>query len=133
MRHLTVTGSLHGRAHRPDALGHQRRLAHQARAEAAALHAIARAAAIQIDLVVAELRSGARRAGQLVGIAAAELQRHRVLGRMEFQQARSIAPHDRRRGDHLGVQQRARAQQPQEIAAVPVRVVHHRRDVNSSV
>ena len=32
---------------------------------------------------------------------------------------------NRGRGDHFGVEQCTRAQQPQEVAAVPVRVVHH--------
>ena len=76
--------NLHGRAHRADAFGDQRRLGHQARAEPAALHAIARAAAIEIDLVITELRADARSLGQLVRIAAAELERDRMLRGMEF-------------------------------------------------
>jgi hypothetical protein len=54
---------LHGLAHRGHAFCDERWLTHQARAEATALHAIARAAAIQIDLVIAELCSRARGAG----------------------------------------------------------------------
>ena len=48
-------------------------------------------------------------------------------------QARGIAAHDCRRGDHLGVEQRAGTQQPQEIAAVPVRVVHHGCNAATSI
>ena len=39
--------------HRPDAFGDQRRLGHQAGAETAGLHPLGRAAAVEIDLVVA--------------------------------------------------------------------------------
>jgi hypothetical protein len=43
-----------GGLHRGDAVADQRRLRHQAGAEAAVLHAVGRAAGIQIDLVKAE-------------------------------------------------------------------------------
>ena len=128
MRHFTVTGTCTAARIAPTHSATSDGSRHQARAEPAALHAIARAAAIQIDLVVAELLTDARRARQLLRIAAAELQRHRMLGRMEFEQARSIAADDRGRGDHFRVEQCARAQQPQEIAAMPVRVIHHWSD-----
>ena len=48
------------RLHRGDAIADQRRLRHQAGAEAALLHAVRRAADIEIDLVVAEIRADAR-------------------------------------------------------------------------
>jgi hypothetical protein len=44
----------HRRAHRGDAVGDQRRLLHQAGAEAAGLHAVGRATHVEVDLVVAE-------------------------------------------------------------------------------
>ncbi len=46
--------------HRGDAIADQRGLRHQAGAEAALLHAVRRAADIEIDLVVAEIRADAR-------------------------------------------------------------------------
>ena len=46
--------------HRGDAIADQRRLRHQAGAEAALLHAIRRAADVEIDLVVAEVRADPR-------------------------------------------------------------------------
>ena len=53
IRCLTVTGTRDRVAHRLDAVGDQRRLGHQAGAERAALHALARAAAVEVDLGVA--------------------------------------------------------------------------------
>ena len=51
----------HRRAHRRHALGDQLRLAHQAGAEAAGLHAVGRAADVEVDLVIAELLADPRR------------------------------------------------------------------------
>src|SRR2546430_5242382 len=45
---------------------------HQAGAEGAARHALARTAAVEVDLVVARLLAGARRRRQLARLAAAE-------------------------------------------------------------
>jgi hypothetical protein len=42
------------------------------------------------------------------GIAAAELQRDRMLLRIEVEMARHVAVQERRRGHHLGIQARAR-------------------------
>ena len=52
------------RGHRRDAFGDQRRLAHQAGAETAALHPVGRAAAIEVDLVIAEIGADSRRLGE---------------------------------------------------------------------
>src|SRR2546430_17494862 len=91
---------------------------HQAGAEGAARHALARTAAVEVDLVVARLLAGARRRRQLARLAAAELQRDRMLLGIEGQQPRTIAVQDRRRRDHLGVEQHVRRETAQEIAAV---------------
>ena len=79
--------------HRRDAVGDERRLAHQAGAEAAVLHPVGRAADVEVDLVIAEIRADARRSGEVARIGAAELQRDRMLRRLEAEQARA-----RRRG-----------------------------------
>src|SRR5690606_16353777 len=63
----------------------QRRLAHQAGAEAARLHTVGRAADVQVDLVIAEGRADAGRLGQLLRLGPAQLQRHRVLDGVEPQ------------------------------------------------
>ena len=73
------------RLHRGDAVADQRRLRHQAGAEAAFLHAVRRAADIEIDLVVAEVRADAR-----------ALARARA-GRSRRAAARPDAPPDRSR------------------------------------
>ena len=120
-----------GVAHRLDAIGDDRRLRHQARAEAARLHALGRAAAIEIDLVVAPALAESRAGGELAGIAAAELQRERMLGRVEIEVVRDVAVRERPARDHLGVEARARRDEAQEEPAVPVGPVHHRRDAEA--
>ena len=55
--------------HRGDAVGHKLGLAHETRAEAAALHPVGRAAAIEIDFVIAEVRPDPRRFGEPRGSA----------------------------------------------------------------
>ena len=59
-RHRNLDRRFHG----GDAIGDQRRLRHQAGAEAALLHPVGRTADIEIDLVVAELFADARRLRQ---------------------------------------------------------------------
>jgi hypothetical protein len=118
-------------AHRGDQPRDQRGLGHQARAEAAGAHALGRAAAIEVDLGVAPALAelgGVRERGR---IAAAELQRDRMLGRIEVEVARHVAVRERGRGDHLGVEPRVRADLAVEVAAVPVGPLHHRRDAEA--
>ena len=128
MRHFTVTGIADRRLHGGDAVADQCRLHHQAGAEAALLHAVGRAADIEIDLVVAEVLADARRFGERRGIAAAELQRDRMLERVEAEQPRAVAAQHRAGGEHLGVDQRAAREQAMEEPAMPVGPFHHRGD-----
>jgi len=58
-------------------------LRHQAGAEAALLHPVGRAADIEVDLVIAQVGADARALRQRRRIAAAELQRDRMLERVE--------------------------------------------------
>ena len=58
----------------------------------------------------------------------AELQRQRMLGRVETQQPRPVAVQHRARREHLGIKQRPPRQQPMEEPAMPVGPFHHRRD-----
>ena len=118
-------------AHRRDALRHERRLAHQARPEAAGLHALRRTAAIEVDLVVAPPLAKPRRMRELGRIAAAKLQRNGLLGRIEVEMPRHVAVRKRRRGDHLGVEARVLRQLAMEEPAMPVRPVHHRGDAEA--
>ena len=121
----------YGVAHRLDAIGDDSRLRHQARAEAAGLHALGRAAAVEIDLVVTPALAELRARGELAWIAAAELQRERMLGRVEIEVVRNVAVLERAARDHLGVETRARRDQAQEVSAVPIGPVHHRRDADA--
>ena len=72
--------------HRRDQVGNQLRLGHEAGAEAALLHAIGRAADVEIDLVVAEVLADRGSLGELGWIRAAELQGDGMLLRGEGQQ-----------------------------------------------
>ena len=110
------------------AVGHQRGLGHQARPKRAALHPLARAAAVQVDLVVAPGFACLSALRQIMRLAAAELQRHRVLLSIELQMPRHIAMNQRARGDHLGIEQRVLGQQTVKVAAMAIRPVHHGGD-----
>jgi hypothetical protein len=68
-RHRNRDARLHG-AH---ALGDQLWLGHQTGAERTALHAVARASDVEVDLVIALLATHVRRARELLRIAPAEL------------------------------------------------------------
>ena len=121
------------RFHRGDAIGDQRRLRHQAGAEAAFLHAVGRTADIEIDLVIAEIGADARRSGKRRRLAAAELQRHRMLERIEAEQARAVAAQHRAGGEHFGIDQRAAREQAMEEPAMPVGPFHHRGDAEAAI
>ena len=114
--------------HGGDARRDQLRLGHQAGAEAALLHAVRRAADIEIDLVVAVGLADRRRLAERHGIGAAELQRHGMLDLVHAEQARAVAVQDGRGGHHLGVEQRMTRELAVEGPAVPVRPIHHRSD-----
>ncbi len=117
-------GVLHGR----HAIGDHLRRGHQDRTKGAGLHAVAWTAAVQVDLVITPGGGQPRGLGQFRRVRSAQLQRHRVFGGVVIQQARPVAVDDRRRGDHLGVQQRTARHQPVEPPTVAVGPVHHRRD-----
>ncbi len=116
------------RLHGGNAVTDQLRLGHQTRAEAALLHALGGTPDIEVDLIVAVVRDDARARGQLARIAAAQLDRDRMLGRIEGQKPGTVAVEHRAGGDHLGIDQRAAGEQTMEEPAVPIGPFHHRRD-----
>src|SRR6185437_6483524 len=61
-------------------------------------------------------------------VRSAELQRHRMLARIEAQQPGTVAVQHRAGGQHLGVEHGARGQGPVQDAAMPVCPVHHGGD-----
>ncbi len=123
---LDRDGNVHRALHRCDALGDQRRLRHQAGAEAAVLHPVRRTADIEIDLVIAEILADLRRGREIARIRAAELQRHRMLAGIETKQPPAVAMNDGAGRQHLRVEPRAPRHQTVEDAAMPVGPVHHR-------
>ena len=114
-----------GGAHRRDAGGDGRRLGHQAGAEAAGLHPVARAADIHVDLGIAPVGADGGGAGHRLGVAAAELQRHRMLGLGEAEDALAVAMQHRPGRHHLGVQPDAARDLAQEESLMAVSPVHH--------
>ena len=94
--------------HRRDAIGDQRRLRHQAGAEAAVLHPVRRTADIEIDLVIAEILADPRGGREIARIGAAELQRDRMLARVEAEQPRAVAMNDGAGRQHLRVERARR-------------------------
>ena len=72
-------GYRNGRLHCRNAFAHERRLRHQASAEAAVLHPVGRTADIEIDFIEAAICADARASGKRSRIGAAELQRQRML------------------------------------------------------
>jgi hypothetical protein len=105
-------GNGDGFAHGDHALRDDLRFRHQARAEAAALDAVARTAYVEVDFVVTVLLTELCRARKQFRVGATKLQRDRMLEVIEPQQAIEVAVNERVGRHHLGVQQRARAQQP---------------------
>ncbi|MNN33453.1 hypothetical protein D3C81_1472140 [compost metagenome] len=113
--------------HRLHAVSHQRRMPHQAGADHVVLHPVAGAADVEVHLVVTGFLGHPRTGRQLRRHAAAELQGQRMLGWVVAEIALPVAMQQRAGGDHLGIEQRVLREQTQEIAAVPVGPIHHRR------
>jgi hypothetical protein len=89
------------------------------------LHALGRAAAIEVHLVIPEAFGNARRLGQLLWLAAAELQDNRMLCFIKADQSLAITMDQRIRRHHFRPQQRAFRQAPMKRPAMPVSPVHH--------
>ena len=109
MRHLTVTGTVQLSPIAATRSATSSGSRHQAGAEPPRLHAVRRAADIEIDLVVAELGADARGLGELRRIAAANLQGDGMLIHVELEQPLPVAAQHRVRRHHLGVEQRVLA------------------------
>ena len=120
-------GHAHHIQHGLDTVSHQLRLGHQAGPESAALHPLAGATAVEVDLVIAPLLTQLGGQRQVSRLAAAQLQGQRMLFGIEAQMPRHIAVQERTGGDHLGVEQRVAREQAVKVTAMPVRPIHHRR------
>ena len=114
--------------HGGDAIADERRLGHQAGAEAARLDAVGRAADIEIDLVIADFLGDAGGLGEGRRLGAAQLQGDRVFIGGKAKQAVAVAETHGVGRHHLAVKQRMTGQLPVEHAAMAVRPLHHRRD-----
>ena len=113
--------------HGLDAIGHQSGLGHQTSTKGPSLHALRRAAAIQIDLAIAPTLTPLGGLGQIGRLTAADLQGQRMFRRVMVQVPGHIAMQQSACGHHLGVQPSMAGDQAMEITAMPVRPIHHRR------
>src|SRR5262249_8459855 len=109
----------------------QRRLGHQAGAEATLLHPVRWTAGVEIDFVVAKIGGNARTCSQRAWIAAADLQRQGMLRRIIAQQPGAIAMQHPARSQHFSIEPRAAGEQPMEEPAMPVGPFHHRSDTET--
>src|SRR5262249_42518763 len=100
---------------------------HQTGAEGAFLHALARAADVEVDLVVAVGLTELRAFREILRLGTAELQRHGMLFLAECEMPLDVAVDQCAGGDHLGVQASPGADLAHEEPVVPIRPVHHRR------
>ncbi len=121
------------RLHRRDTVGHQPRLGHQTGAEATRLHPVRWTADVHVDLVIAPVRAQTCTLGHLSGVRAAELERHRVLARIEAQKAHLVTVEQGARGHHLGIELGLLGDQTQKAPAMPVGPIQHGRDAESQV
>ena len=112
--------------HRRHTFGHQRRPFHQHRAKTTRLHPVGRTSHVQIDLIIAPSTCNPHRLGQFRRFRPTQLQGQRMLLVREIQQPRRLPMYNRRRRHHLGIKHRPPSHQPMEIAAMPVRPIHHR-------
>ena len=114
--------------HRDDACADEIRRAHQAGAKRSGLHAVGRAADIEVDLVVAERLADAGGRGKLGRVRAAQLKRNRVLRGVKAEEALAIAMNDRVCHHHFRVKQRVARQLPMQEPAMSIRPIHHWSD-----
>ena len=121
-RHINI----HSIEHRFTAIGHQYGLSHQTGTKGASLHAFTRAAAIEIDFIVAPVLSDFRACRQILRIAAAQLQSHGMLFFIEVKMTRFVAVDDRACRYHFRIEPRMMRELTMEIATVPIRPVQHR-------
>jgi hypothetical protein len=121
------------RAHRRDAIADECRRAHKAGAEGARLHAVGRAADIEVDLVIAVGGRNARGLGELRRLRAAELDGDGMLLVGKGEQPIAVAMDDGIGDDHLRVKERAPRQPTMEDPAVAVGPVHHRCNGKAAV
>ena len=135
MRHLTVTGIAHRRAASPrrsraTSSGSAIRQA----PKRPVLHAVGRAADVEVDLVVAErLRRSRAASASFAGSEPPSCSATGCSLGVEAEQPLAIAMEHRVGRHHLGVEQRAPRQQAMEEPAMPVRPIHHGRDTESMV
>ena len=114
-----------GFLHRVQAVGHQIRLLHQARAERAFLNARAGTAAVEVDFVVAVSGGFGGRFGQILRLAAAQLQRDGVFAVVFQQEAVGVAVNHRARVNHFGVKPGMAGDLACHMAIVPISPVQH--------
>ena len=113
--------------HGAETFGDQRGVVHQAGADAVVLHAVAGAADIEVDFLIAVGQGDFAGARQGFRLAAAQLQ---GAGRvcLMLQMARGIAVNQRASSDHFRVKKGATGKKTVQRATFRSRPIEHRRD-----
>ena len=119
----------HGRR----AIGHQSRRAHQAGTEGTVLHAIGRAATVQVDFNKPEFPRNRHSACKIFGNRAPQLQCQGVLDSGMLQPSLGIPVQQRIRRKHFRIQQRVLRELSMKDPAMTVRPLHHRGDGEAGV
>jgi hypothetical protein len=122
----------HGQAcrsdHGGDGLGDAIGLEHQAGSEVAALDAVAGAADVEVDAVVAPGFGEAGAVGEAGGVIAADLEDEGFFVGGEAEEPIEVAMDDRLGGDHFGVEHHPPTDLPRKEAEMPIGALHHRRN-----
>ncbi len=116
-----------GGTHRCNTIRHELWFCHEAGAESSFLNPVRRAANVQIDFAIAEILTNSGGIRQQAGIAAAELEGHRLLKRIKAQEALAVAMANGLGGHHFGIKQGVPGQVAVKDAAMPVGPIHHGR------
>jgi hypothetical protein len=122
--HRQACGSDHGGDGFGDAIG----IEHQTGSEVAALDAVAGAADVEVDAVVAPGFGKAGAVGEADRVIAADLEDEGFFVRGEAKEPIEVAMDDRLGGDHFGVEHHPPTDLPREKSEMPIGALHHGRN-----
>ncbi len=125
---LDGDGKACGSDHGGDCLGDPIGLEHQAGSKIAALNAIAGAADVEVDAVVAPGLGEAGAMGEATGVIAADLEDEGLFLGGEAEEPIEIAMDDRLGCNHFGVEHHPPTDLPRKEAEMPIGALHHGRN-----
>jgi hypothetical protein len=114
--------------HSGDGVGDPIGIEHQTGSEVAALDAVAGAADVEVDAVVAPGFGEAGAVGEAGGVIAADLEDKGFFVGGEAEEPIEVAMDDRLGGDHFGVEHHPPTDLPREKSEMPIGALHHGRN-----